>query len=112
VATGDEEKRAANEATFREANERIRAAERRLEPPLERVPYLCECDEVRCHEPIRLTPEEYERVREDGATFLIVPGHSTAGDVVARHDDYLVVRKQGDGGDLVRTLDPRKEEDP
>ena len=28
VATGDEEKRAANEATFREANEQIRAADR------------------------------------------------------------------------------------
>ena len=110
MATGDEEKRAANEATFREANERIRAAERRLEPPLERVPYLCECDEIRCHEPIRLTAEEYERVREDGATFLIVPGHSSMGDVVARHDDYLVVRKQGNGGDVARALDPRKED--
>jgi len=110
VATGDEEKRAANEATFREANEQIRAAERALEPPLERVPYLCECDDVRCHEPVRLTAEEYERVREDGTTFLIVPGHSIAGNVVAQHDDYLVVRKQGDGGRLARALDPRKEE--
>jgi hypothetical protein len=110
VATGDEEKRAANEATFREANERIRAAERRLEPPLERVPYLCECDDVRCNELIRLAADEYERVREDGATFLIGPGHSSTGDVVARHDDYLVVRKSGDGGEVARALDPRKEE--
>ncbi|HEY3578742.1 MAG TPA: hypothetical protein VGK68_12235 [Gaiellaceae bacterium] len=110
MATGDEEKRAVDEATFREANERIRATERRLEPPLERVPYLCECDEVRCHEPIRLTADEYERVREDGATFLIVPGHSTAGDVIAQHDRYVVVRKQGDGGEVARALDPRKED--
>lgn len=110
VVTGDEEKRAANEATFREANEQIRAAERRLEPPLERVPYLCECDDVRCHEPIRLTAEEYERIREDGATFLIVPGHSSVGVVIARQDGYLVVRKQDRGGELARALDPRKEE--
>jgi hypothetical protein len=110
VATGDEEKRAANEATFREANERIRAAERRLEPPLERVPYLCECDDVRCHEPVRLTADVYERIREDPTTFLIVPGHSSTGDVIAQHDDYLVVRKQGDGGEVARALDPRKEE--
>jgi hypothetical protein len=109
VATGDEEKRAANEATFRDANEQIRAAERELEPPLERVPYLCECDDVRCHEPIRLTAGEYERVREDGATFLIVPGHSTDGDVVAQHDHYLVVRKQERGGEVARALDPRRE---
>ena len=87
----------------------IRAAERELEPPLERVPYLCECDDVRCHEPIRLTAGEYERVREDGATFLIVPGHSTDGDVVAQHDHYLVVRKQERGGEVARALDPRRE---
>ncbi|HKN63254.1 MAG TPA: hypothetical protein VJV76_02875 [Gaiellaceae bacterium] len=110
VATGDEEKRAANEATFREANEQIRAAERRLEPPLERVPYLCECDDVRCTELVRLTSGEYERVREDGATFFIVAGHSSTGDVVARHDNHLVVRKSGDGGEVARALDPRKEE--
>jgi hypothetical protein len=110
VATGDEEKRAANEATFREANERIRATERELDPPLERVPYLCECDDVRCHEPIRLTATEYEHVREDGATFLIVPGHSSQGNVIERHRDYLVVRKQDAGGELARVLDPREEE--
>jgi hypothetical protein len=109
VATRHEEKRAENEATFREANEQIRAAERRLEPPLERVPYLCECDDVRCYEPVRLTAAEYERIREDGATFLIVPGHSTDGDVVAEHDGYLVVRKQDRGGEVARVLDPRKE---
>jgi hypothetical protein len=110
VATGNEEKRAANEAAFREANERIRAAERELEPPLERVPYLCECDEVRCHEPLQLTPEEYERVRDDGATFVIVPGHSSTGDVIEECDDYLVVRKQDRGGQVARALDPRKAE--
>ena len=110
VATGDEEKRAANEATFREANEQIRAAERRLDPPIDRVPYLCECDDVRCHEPVRLSAGEYEGIREDGATFLIVPGHSSDGDVVAQHDGYLVVRKPDRGGEVARALDPRKEE--
>ena len=110
VATGDEEKRAANEAMFREANEQIRAVERGLEPPLERVPYLCECDDVRCHEPILLTAEEYERVRADGATFLIAPGHSSEGDVLEPHERYLIVRKQDGGGELARALDPREEE--
>lgn len=110
MATGYEEKRAENEAAFREANEQIRAAERKLDPPLERVPYLCECDDVRCHEPIRLTAGEYERVREDGATFLIVPGHSSEGDVVDEHEDYLVVRKPDGGGEVARALDPRQEE--
>lgn len=110
MATGDEEKRAANEAMFRAANERIRAAERKLRPPLERVPYLCECDDVRCQEPIRLTAGEYERVREDGATFLVAPGHSSDGNVVSQHDHYSVVRKHDRGGEVARSLDPRKEE--
>jgi hypothetical protein len=110
VTVGGEQKRAENEAAFREANEQIRAVERDLEPPLERVPYLCECDDVRCHEPIRLTADEYERIREDGATFLIVPGHSSDGDVIEDHEDYLVVVKPNGGGRVARALDPRKEE--
>ena len=93
VATGDEEKRAANEATFRE-----------------RVPYLCECDDVRCHDPIRLSAEEYESVREDGATLVIAPGHSSEGDVLEQYAHYHVVRKQEAGGELARALDPRAEE--
>jgi hypothetical protein len=109
VTSGEEEKRAVNEATFRDANERIRAAEEELDPPVQRIPYLCECDDVACHEPIRLTATEYERVRADGATFVIVPGHPSDGDVVEEHKQYLVVRKQGDGGEVARALDPRRE---
>ena len=109
MATGDEETRAENEASFRDANEHIRAAERELDPPIDRVPYLCECDDVHCHEPIRLTAGEYERVRRDGATFLIVPGHSSTGEVLEEHESYLVVCKQGDGGQVARALDPRKD---
>jgi hypothetical protein len=107
---GDEEQRALDEAAFREANEQIRDAERRLEPPLERVPYVCECDDVACHEPIALTATEYERIREDGSTFAIVPGHDRDAEVVEEHERYLVVRKPADGGEVARALDPREEE--
>lgn len=106
----DEEKRAENEAVFRRANEQIRAAERKLDPPLERVPYLCECEDVRCQETVRLTAAEYERVREDGATFAISPGHHGEGEIVGEHDHYLVVRKPGGGGTVARALDPRGED--
>jgi hypothetical protein len=110
VTTGDdEETRAENEATFREANEQIRAAEVELDPPLERVPYLCECDDVHCNEPIRLNAAEYERVRADGETFLIVPGHSSHGDVIEEHEHYLVVRKEDRAGEVARALDPRSD---
>ncbi|HEU5245012.1 MAG TPA: hypothetical protein VFU33_11475 [Gaiellaceae bacterium] len=107
MTSGDEEKRAENEATFRGANEQIRAAERTLDPPLDRVPYLCECDDGSCRESIRLTAAEYERVRDDGATFAIARGHRSDGDVVEEHEEYLVVRKVDRGGEVARALDPR-----
>jgi hypothetical protein len=107
VASTDEKKRAENEAAFREANEAIRAAERELDPPLDRVPYICECDDVRCRATIRLTAEEYERIRDDGATFAIARGHHTLGNIIEEHEDYVVVRKPDGGGDVARSLDPR-----
>ena len=58
VTTRDEEEHAENEATFRDANERIREAERELDPPLDRVPYICECDDMGCREVVRLTAAE------------------------------------------------------
>jgi hypothetical protein len=110
VRAEEEEERAANEATFREANERIRQAERELDPPLERVPYLCECEEPSCHEPIRLSAPEYELVRDHPTYFVIVSGHSTDGEVVAERDGYVIVRKTGRGGAVAAETDPRKEE--
>ena len=110
MTSTDEERRAENEATFREANERIRAAERGLDPPLERVPYLCECDDVRCRKLIRLTTPEYEHVRDHGATFAVAPGHLSEGDVLEKHDHYLLVRKSDRGGEVARALDPRGED--
>lgn len=106
----DDEKRAENEATFRDANERIRAAEKMLGPPLERVPYICECDDVRCRETIGLTASEYEHIREDGATFGVLAGHRNDGKVIEEHGSYVVVRKAGRAGATARALDPRRKE--
>jgi hypothetical protein len=111
VTSREEEKRAANEATFRDANERIRAAERELDPPLERVPYLCECDDVHCRELMQLTAAEYERIRADGATFAVLRGHPSDGELVEDHEEYLVVRKPDGGGEVARALDPRGEDE-
>jgi hypothetical protein len=107
VASTEEEKRAENEAAFRDANEAIRAAERELDPPLDRVPYICECHDVRCRATIRLTAAEYERIRDDEATFAIARGHHTLGNIIEEHEDYVVVRKPDGGGDVARSLDPR-----
>lgn len=110
VTSTDEEKRAENEAAFRQANEAIRATEQELGPPLDRVPYLCECDDVACRETIRLTAPEYERIRQDGDTFAIARGHHSEGDLLEEHGDYRVVRKPGGGREVARALDPRGED--
>ena len=107
---GGERGRAATiEATFREANERIRDVQRELQPPAERVPFLCECEEPGCHEPILLTAEEYERVRSDATIFVIVTGHPTDGEPVSEEAGHTIVRKTGRGGEIAAETDPRKE---
>jgi hypothetical protein len=110
LSADDEQERAADEATFREANERIRQAERELEPPAERVPYLCECEERSCKEPILLSSAEYELIRGEPTHFVIVSGHPTDGEVVAERDGHSVVRKTGRGGAVALETDPREDQ--
>ena len=57
-----------------------------------------------------MTLEEYERVRTDGATFLLVPGHEDerVESVVEVEDGHAVVEKQHPiVAPLARRLDPR-----
>jgi hypothetical protein len=115
VAQQTEERMAANEATFREANERIqeRARELDFDAP---VPFLCECGEAECREILRLTLGEYERVREDSTSFFVLPAHesvaASAGRVRERHDRFVVVEKTGVAGEVADERDPRQVSDP
>jgi hypothetical protein len=110
-----EQRRAENEARFREANEDLRAARERFEfEAPEPTPFICECGDPRCREIIRLTLDEYERVRGDPNTFALVPGHDdpatewvVTGDVVARNDRFAVVKKRGEFRDATEGSDPR-----
>src|SRR5438045_8583897 len=97
VHADDEQQRAADEATFREANERIREVQAELELSRQLVPFLCECDDTSCHEPILLGAEEYERVRSDGNCFVIVDGPSTHGEIVTEAAGPASTRKRGVG---------------
>lgn len=105
-----EEQAALNESVFREANDRI--AERRAE--LTSVdgptPFLCECEDPRCTEIVRLTLGEYERVRSESTQFVVVPGHPTDGEVAdgLGGDGWVCVRKHGAGGEVVRETDARR----
>ena len=49
----------ANNARFRDANERIRDRAGELGVEMERIPFLCECPVEECVEIVHLTPGEY-----------------------------------------------------
>ena len=109
-----EERIARNNATFRDANEHIGAAAGAygIDSP---VPFICECEDARCSEIVRLTLEQYEEVRADSRHFLNVPGHQDGAEgvaeIVAERDGYVIVEKLGRAGDIVDALDERSPED-
>lgn len=102
------EKIAQTEALFREVNERIAETAARLDAM--ETNFVCECADSKCTDRIEATLEQYERVREDGDTFLLVPGHEDARveAVVKRSNDHAVVEKRHPlVRSLVLELDPR-----
>jgi hypothetical protein len=88
---------AKNNLTFREANEQINAKAAEYRAPLERIPFLCECPREDCTAIVRLTEDEYQRVRNEPTHFLTTDGHEEAekpvGQVVSREDGYVIVSK-------------------
>jgi hypothetical protein len=62
--------------------------------------FLCECggdsDEVTCDERIRMTLDEYERVRLQDDRFAVYPGHETAAleSVTLRTERFVLVDKR------------------
>ena len=104
------ERAAANEARFREANERIDKKVHELGSLDRPAPYLCECEEERCTTVVLLTAEEYEHVRGDPRRFVVAHGHQEEDDqVVDERDGFTVIEKTGEEGRLVEELDPRRE---
>ena len=68
-----EERIARTEALFRDVNERIaESAERFCARDAE---FVCECGDPGCVERVPATLEQYEDVRSNGTTFMVVPGH-------------------------------------
>ena len=100
---------AANESRFRQINERLEEDLRRLPVDGEPVTFVCECGQLSCVDPVPLTIDEFERVRQDPHLFAIVPGHEIpdAEDVVAREERFFVVRKHVETEELVEETDAR-----
>jgi transcription initiation factor TFIID subunit TAF12 len=106
----DKVKRARTEALFRDVNERIAESAQRFDA--DSTQFVCECADAHCTNRLEATLDEYEEVREDGATFMLVPGH--------HHDDiervvkdrgrfHIVEKMQATVRQTVLRLDPRTE---
>src|SRR3954464_11441574 len=104
------ERKAENEAIFRDANERILAVRRELAID-GKTPFFCECDDASSRELIRPAPHQYEAVRANAASFVIARGHPhDSGPVLSEHDGYLVVEKEGAARRVALETDPRSED--
>ena len=95
------ERQAANEAVFRETNERRAAIDRQAERMWadsdELFEFVCECGaEGGCEGRIQMTLDEYDAVRQQDDRFPVVPGHESPEleAVVERHERYVVVDKR------------------
>ena len=67
------ERKGANEALFREVNERL--MERKKDDPGWSLPslWVCECAEETCTERIEMSPLQYEELRSEPTHFAVVP---------------------------------------
>jgi hypothetical protein len=100
----------ANEAIFREVNERVEEINRTFSTLTESMKIMCECGDVRCAEMISIPVSEYERIRADSTLFAVVPGHEAPDveGVVQRQDGFDVVRKHpGEPAAIAEATDPR-----
>jgi len=103
---------AANEALFRDVNERIKETSLRLDAPVEEAPryleFLCECADTRCTDKVKLTLEEYEEIRRESTHFVVRAGHQKGGieDAVWSSERFLVVEKEV-AQELLEATDPR-----
>ena len=108
--TGRDERRALNEAAFRQINERLRSVNESFAPVTGHFSVVCECDDKACIEQIKVAADIYEQVREDATLFIVCPGHEAPKvetvDVV--NPRYLIVRKrEGEPAAIAEATDPR-----
>jgi hypothetical protein len=104
----DKVRRARTEALFRDVNERIAESAERFDASS--TQFVCECADANCTSRLEATLNEYEQVRSDGATFMLVPGHEHADieRVVERRSRFNVVEKMhATVRETVRRLNPR-----
>jgi hypothetical protein len=104
------ERAALNQSLFREVNERIAELSHRFVEELRPSQYVCECLNTNCSATIELPLDEYERLREHGARFFVLPGHEDPAveDIVEITEQYVVVEKIGVASAVAESTSPRR----
>lgn len=111
----DQERRARNEAIFREVNERIEELSKRsgIDEDDSLLPgFICECSTEGCTELLQVSYHQYEAVRQNPRHFLVLPGHQDPDveRVVDQHANALVVEKFSDTSEIAVEHDPRSDD--
>lgn len=111
MTENEAEKIARTEALFREVNERIAETAERFDA--QATNFVCECADPSCTHRVGTTLDAYERVREEGDTFLLVPGHEDerveAVVELVEEQAAMVEKREPEVRRLVLELDPRGE---
>ena len=105
----DHERRATTEALFRDVNERIAESAERFDA--RDTEFVCECSDPGCTHRVEASLAEYEQVRTESTTFLVVPGHEQTDieRVVSDRGRFRIVEKvQAAMRRTVTRLDPRQ----
>src|SRR5690242_4691434 len=70
-----ERRKAANEAVFRNVNERIEALQHSFAvAEKEPLQMICECDQLDCMERVTIGVDAYELIRSQPDQFIVTPG--------------------------------------
>jgi hypothetical protein len=109
----EHERRATTEALFRDVNERIAESAERFHA--DRTEFVCECSDPSCTHRVSVRLAEYEEVRDESATFLVLPGHEEEDieRVISDRGRFRIVEKvQAAVRRTVVRLDPRRRGGP
>jgi hypothetical protein len=89
------ERLAQNELIFRRLNDVIDVGANGA-PSREPQPFLCECSDLACEQPIWLTRVQYHSIRALPGHFVLARGHDLLAieDVLMETDEFVVVEKR------------------
>jgi hypothetical protein len=94
-----EARAAANQAFFREFDNRVDGLNRRMDFVVPVGQWFCECANDICLERIQMSAHEYELVRLHGSCFFVAPSDEhfrpDAERVIEHHERYWVVERAG-----------------